>query len=76
MAPKVTKTKSIKKPILIKAGNHFIAPADIRCISSVKKGNLFIIKFYSDPNPEYACFVEPEDIGAILNHFNIVDGNE
>lgn len=73
MSPRVAKKiRKVKKPVLIKVGNHFISPADIRCISSVKKGKLFIIKFYSEPNPEYPCFVEPQDIQAVLDQFDIV----
>lgn len=69
------KTRKVAKPVLIKVGNHFISPADIRCINSVKKGRLFIIKFYSEPNPEYPCFVEPQDIQAVLDQFEIVVGD-
>jgi len=85
MAPKNTQSKrTIKndvkkaresKPILIKVGNHLISPTDIRCISAVKKGKLYIIKFYSEPNPEFPCFVEPHDIGIILNYFNIIESD-
>lgn len=82
MAPRVkakrkyTRRKAkITKPTLIKVGRHFISPEDIRCISEVKGGRLYIIKFYSEPNPEYPCFVEPKDIGIILDNFNIVVGD-
>lgn len=74
MAPiKVNKKKkSVKKPVLIKVGRHYISPTDIRCISEVKGGRLYIVKFYSEPNPDFPVFVEPKDIGTILNQFNIV----
>lgn len=77
MAPRVVKAKKKKvlKPTLIKVGRHYISPGDIRCISEVKGGRLYIVKFYSEPNPEYPCFVEPKDIGVVLNHFNIVVGD-
>lgn len=75
MSPRIVKKKNtVKKPILIKVGKHFISPSDIRCISEVKQGKLYIIKFYSEPNPEFPCFVEPKDIGVVLEHFNIIVG--
>lgn len=79
MSPKVAikrKPRKSKKPVLIKVGRHFISPADIRCISEVKKGRLYIIKFYSEPNPEFPCFVEPEQIGVVLQHFEIIVGDD
>jgi hypothetical protein len=80
MAPKAKKLKKrnrskIQKPVLIQVGRHFIAPSDIRCISSVKKGTLYIIKFYSEPNPEYPCFCTPDEIGKVLEHFDIISGD-
>ncbi len=68
-------TKKVAKPLLIKVGRHYIAPSDIRCISEVKGGRLYIVKFYSEPNPEYPCFVEPKDIQTVLKQFNIVVGD-
>jgi sugar/nucleoside kinase (ribokinase family) len=64
------------KPVLIKVGRHYISPSDIRCISEVKKGRLYIVKFYSDPNPQYPCWVNPEDIHKVLEHFNIIVGDD
>ena len=72
----VAKKAQTKKPVLIKVGRHFISPNDIRCISEVKKGRLYIIKFYSEPNPEFPVFVEPEQIGALLDHFEIIVSGE
>lgn len=69
------KNKKVAKPTLIKVGRHYISPSDIRCISEVKCGRLYIIKFYSEPNPEYPCFVEPKDIGIVLDNFDIVVGD-
>lgn len=34
---------------------------------------LYIVKFISDPNPEYPCWVEKKDIGVLLEQFNIVE---
>ncbi len=67
--------KEHQKPLLMKVGNHLISPTDIRCISAVKKGKLYVIKFYSEPNPEWPCFVEPKDIGIILDYFDIVESD-
>lgn len=72
MAPNKTKsTRKINKPILIKVGKHYINPADIRCISQVRK-DLFIVKFFSDPNPLYPCWVAHEDINILLEQFKVI----
>lgn len=76
MLPKAKKKKSVKKPVLVKVGRHYISPSDIRCISEVKKGRLYIVKFFSDPNPQYPCWVNPEDIGKLLEHFEIIVSDE
>jgi hypothetical protein len=76
MSPTASKTKS--KPILIKCGNHFINPSDIREIRLIKKGtkDLYVVKFLSDPNPDYACWVKGDDIEALLDHFEIIVSDE
>lgn len=72
MAPRIKKQSSrTKKPILIKVGKHFINPSDIRCITQVRK-DLFVVKFISEPNPEWACWVNKDDIGKLLEHFEII----
>lgn len=65
----------MKKPTLIKVGKHMISINDVRCISHVKK-DLYIVKFYSDPNPTYPCWVDAKNIGALLEHFDIVSSDE
>lgn len=78
MTPKITKTKTTnrtKKPILIAVGKHFINPSDIRCITQVRK-DLYVVKFFSDPNPQYACWISKDDIGVLLNHFEIIVSEE
>lgn len=78
MAPRKSKTIEIKKPILIRCGKHLINPSDIRLITKVRK-DLYVIKFFSDPNPDWACWVDAKDIGILLNHFEIIvsdDGND
>lgn len=62
-----------KRSILIKCGKHLIAPQDIRCITQVRP-KLYVIRFFSDPNPEYPCWVEEKDIQNVLEQFDIIEG--
>ena len=64
--------KKTKKPILIKVGKHLINPLDVSGVTEVRK-NLYIVKFFSEPSPRYACWVEGKDIGRLLEHFEIVE---
>jgi len=73
MAPRVRKKKI--KPVLIKCGKHFISPGDVRCITQVKS-DLYVVKFYSEPNPEYPCWIKEKEIGALLQHFEIIVSDE
>lgn len=79
MSPtKKAQTKKVKKPILIQCGKHLINPSDIRIITKVRK-DLYVVKFFSDPNPEYPCWIEAKDIDNLLTHFEIIvsdDGGE
>lgn len=77
MAPKTTKRKS-NKPTLIACGNHFINPLDISRITKVVKGNktLYVVKFYSDPNPDFACWIRGSEIDSLLDQFNIIVSDE
>lgn len=72
-----TKKRS-SKPTLIQCGNHFINPKDICRITKVLKGTkeLYVIKFFSDPNPDYACWVRGSEIEPLLAMFNIIPSNE
>jgi hypothetical protein len=75
MAPRVTqKKRKGNKPVLIKCGKHLVSPTDIRCISQVRK-DLYIVKFFSDPNPEFPCWVEAADIKTLLAQFEIIVGD-
>jgi len=75
MAPKKA------KPELVKIGNHYVNVADISCISAVKvrdeddqyetRKTMYVVRFISNPNPEYTCWVEKKDIGFLLEQFNI-----
>lgn len=66
------------KPILIKCGNNYINPLDIQRILHVKKGNkdLYCVKFISEPNPTYACWVRGSDIEILLEQFNVLLSDE
>ena len=59
------------RPVLIKCGNHYIDPLEIRQVSKVKR-DLYIVKFKNDPNPEFPCWVKEADIEPLLNGFNII----
>lgn len=71
-------TLKVQKPVLIACGKHLINPSDIRIITKVRK-DLYVVKFFSDPNPTYPCWVEAKEINKLLNHFEIIvsdDGEE
>lgn len=70
----MTITKRSRKPILIKCGNHYINPNDISRITRVDKGTkpLYVIRFFSDPNPDFACWVKGSDIDLLLERFNVI----
>ncbi len=65
----------IKKPILIKVGKHLMNPTDIRCITQVRK-DLYVVKFLSEPNPDFACWVESKHINQLLEHFEVIVSDE
>lgn len=68
----------VKKPQLVKCGNHYINPRDVSEISKINKrdegerGPLYVVRFVSNPNPKYACWVNGKDIGILLEQFDIV----
>jgi hypothetical protein len=65
-------TTKKNKPMLIKCGKHFINPDDVSSIRNVKNGKLWIVKFKSEPNPEFGCFLDDKDeIAALLKYFDI-----
>lgn len=73
-------TPKPKKPTLIKCGNHFINPEDVSRITKINKGgiDLYSVKFKSEPNPNFACWVHGPEIINLLEQFNIIssDGDE
>lgn len=73
-------TKKDNRPLLVKVGNHLINPNDVRNISRVKvtmdddfeRKPLYIVKFISDPNPEYPIWIRGEEnIKKLTKHFRI-----
>lgn len=77
MAP--TNKRKSTKPTLIKCGNHFINPKDICRITKVNSKSskdLYVVKFLSDPNPDYACWLRGEEITELLSQFNIIISDE
>lgn len=72
---KKTTRKKNTKPVLVKVGKHFISPGDIRCITQVRR-DLYVVKFYSDPNPEYPCWIEAKHIELLLQQFSIIVSDE
>ena len=72
---KKPRAKKNTKPVLVKVGKHFISPGDIRCITQVRH-NLYVVKFFSDPNPEYPCWIESKHIELLLAQFNIIVSDE
>lgn len=70
-----SRTKKNGRPLLVKVGKHYISPSDIRCITQVRK-DLYVVKFYSDPNPEYPCWIESKYIALLLEQFNIIVSDE
>ncbi len=77
---KLADIKPPKKPTLIKCGNHFINPEDVSRITKINKGgiDLYSVKFKSEPNPNFACWVHGPEIISLLEQFNIIssDGDE
>jgi len=39
--------------------------------SRTRRKKLYIVKFISDPNPEYPIWINEENIGSLLKHFRI-----
>ena len=61
----------IKKPILIKVGNHLIDPSDVSCISRIKSKKLYIVRLKSQPNMEFPIWVNSNEIDSLINYFEI-----
>lgn len=71
-SPKVT------KPTLVKIGESFIDPADVAAIRLVKtsKGKMYVVDRHAVPNPQFAMWVKPVDIGNLVAYFNIEGADE
>jgi hypothetical protein len=61
----------MKKPLLIKVGNHFVDPTDVSCISKIKSKNLYIVRLKSQPNMEFPIWVKANEIEGLLDYFDI-----
>lgn len=74
MTTKTKPKRTTKKPILIKCGNHYINPTDIRKITKIEKFQkpLYAIDFISAPNPDFTCWVKEDDINMLLEHFELI----
>lgn len=60
-----------KKTRLIQVGKHLINPADVACISRVRKG-LYVIKRLSEPNSDFPIWITREsDLDLLLKEFDI-----
>lgn len=69
-----SKRKTKEKPVLVKCGNNFINPEDVSCIKNVKRGELWIVKFKSEPNPDFPCWLnDEEEVIRLLEYFTIVE---
>jgi hypothetical protein len=60
------------KPKLVRCGKTLINPLDVREIKQVKRG-LYIVKFISDPNPDYPCWVLEADIEPLIKQFEVIE---
>jgi len=71
--------KKTDKPQLVKVGNHFINVKDVSAITKIngnsERGRLYVVRFISNPNPEYTCWVGEKDIQFLLEQFNIIVGD-
>lgn len=57
---------------LIQVGKHLINPADVACISRVRK-NLYVVKRLSEPNADFPIWITREsDLDLLLKEFEIV----
>lgn len=67
-----------RRPKLVKVGNHLINILDVSRITRIRGRDeetgkkLYVVKFTSDPNPEYPCWVSEDDMGFLMSQFNIV----
>jgi hypothetical protein len=78
MTTKSTKKKIDDRPKLVKIGKHLINIQDVSRITQIKRRDeesgkkLFVIKFTSDPNPEYPCRIDETDIAFLISQFNVI----
>lgn len=68
----MTKKKNLNKKTMVQVGDHLIDLNDVSSITKVRNG-LYIIKFISNPNPTYACWVATKDITQLTKYFNVIE---
>lgn len=68
---KKTVLKLIKKPVMLKVGQHLLDPTDVACISKIKGRNLYVVRLKSQPNMEYPVWAKEAELSALLNYFDI-----
>lgn len=61
----------LKKPILIKVGNHLVNPDDVSCISKIKSKRLYIVRLKSQPNMQFPIWVGSNEIDSLIGYFEI-----
>lgn len=61
----------LKKPILLKVGQHFLDPTDVACISKIKGRNLFVVRLKSQPNMEYPVWAKESELAPLFDYFEI-----
>lgn len=73
-------TVKAKKPQLIKIGKHYININDVAQISRVRSGDnkpLYVVKLFSNPNPEFPIWVTNNaEVEFLLSHFEILSSDE
>lgn len=69
--------RMIKKnrPTLIHVGQHLVDPNDVACITRIKGKSLYVVRLKSQPNMEYPIWVNKNEIGALIQQFNIVESD-
>ncbi len=70
-------TRKIKKPILIKVGNHFVNPDDVSSIrqtqARVSNKKLFVVDLKSKPDSPHPIWAQESDIQTLINHFEVLE---
>lgn len=60
----------VEGPTFVRAGKHFVALSDISMIRHAKD-DLYIVKLFSDPNPQYPMWIRERDVEQLARLLNI-----